>query len=458
MSERRSAPADAEAKGLDAAVERAGRFAAGRLTRRSFLGRLGEVAVVVAGGPALATLLADPAEGRVCGQSGVSPRCATFDCTGPGEVWGYCWYASGCCAGGLLKKICDCCAYRHPNVHGYCPSGHNVKCIVESCGADPRVQTAVITRIASDDRHAVADAVRLARFPDGAGTVVVADREWDPFTAVALPVAAAVGGAVLAVPRADLDQVAVREVLRLRPRRAVVVGPLLSSQVDLALHSLGVAVERVGASAEIGALSAEVAAWLRSARGPTPAVVVENAGLSARAVPVAGAFAAAKGYPLVFGAPAARALGVPTYLVGPEAAARSGEVPGGSPTRSTTLEGISAELFAHARGFEQVPPDPLVLAPSDSAFVVDLAGLGAPVLLHEPGALGTARAALEAWRDGVTRVVLAGRASALRSAGYYELQSVLNGYETDKRIGRAGQGLPVLPQPRAEQPVGRARR
>ena len=51
------------------------------------------------------------------------------------------------CAGGALKKICDCCRANHPNVHGYCPSGTNVLCIVESCGADPRVQVVALRRI-----------------------------------------------------------------------------------------------------------------------------------------------------------------------------------------------------------------------------------------------------------------------------------------------------------------------
>jgi hypothetical protein len=38
-----------------------------------------------------------------------------------------------------------------------------------------------------------------------------------------------------------------------------------------------------------------------------------------------------------------------------------------------------------------------------------------------------------------------------------ELQSVVNGYDTDRLIGVAGQGLPVYSQPLAERPVGAAR-
>src|SRR5438128_8269077 len=186
----------------DALVERAGRWAAARFTRRSFFGRAGRAAVMLAGGPAIATLLADPASARVCGQSGVSPRCPTYDC-GDGQ-WGYCWYSVGCCADGALKKICDCCVPNYPNVHGYCPAGTNVRCIVESCGNDPRVQSVTVTRLPGDDPASTAAATRAVRFPRGSGTVVLADAGSDLGTAVAMPVGAVVAGPVLVVPRTDL--------------------------------------------------------------------------------------------------------------------------------------------------------------------------------------------------------------------------------------------------------------
>src|SRR3954464_11839327 len=114
-------------------IESASRYLAARLSRRSFLARMARVAILVAGGPTLAAVLAGTAEGRGCGQSGVAPKCPTFDCNGDGLSWGYCWYASpGCCSDGGLKKICDCCKVNHPFTHGYCPSGSNVYCIVES--------------------------------------------------------------------------------------------------------------------------------------------------------------------------------------------------------------------------------------------------------------------------------------------------------------------------------------
>ncbi|MBW3533908.1 MAG: hypothetical protein KY453_01610, partial [Gemmatimonadetes bacterium] len=64
---------------IDRITERLGRWTASRSTRRSFLGRTGKVAMLVASGPTVATLLAGRAEARVCGQSGVSPKCADFD-------------------------------------------------------------------------------------------------------------------------------------------------------------------------------------------------------------------------------------------------------------------------------------------------------------------------------------------------------------------------------------------
>jgi hypothetical protein len=165
---------------LDVAVERLGRWTARRTTRRSFLGRLGRGAVFLASGPTVALLLGDGerAAARVCGQSGVSPRCANFDCVGHDEVWGWCWYASGCCAGGGLKKICDCCAVNWPNVHGYCPDGTNVKCIVESCGADPRVMQTPVARIAEDEAVAAAVRVSQVRFPGGGAATAVFRSTW----------------------------------------------------------------------------------------------------------------------------------------------------------------------------------------------------------------------------------------------------------------------------------------
>ena len=75
---------------MDTTVERMGRWTAARTTRRSFLHRLGQLAVFVAAGPTIAGLLIREAQARVCGQSGVTPKCDTFDCNGADDVWGWC--------------------------------------------------------------------------------------------------------------------------------------------------------------------------------------------------------------------------------------------------------------------------------------------------------------------------------------------------------------------------------
>ena len=183
---------------LDRVVEGWSRRLAARSTRRSFLGKVGRTSVLVAAGPSLATLLAGRADARVCGQSGVSPKCPTYDCVGPGTVWGWCWYASGdvCCAGGGLKKICDCCKLAHPNVHGYCPAGTNVFCIVESCHADPRVMNVPVLPFGGGDTAFVAASVSRARFPTGStpsAPPVLADAGDARMIAVAAPLAVVTG-------------------------------------------------------------------------------------------------------------------------------------------------------------------------------------------------------------------------------------------------------------------------
>src|SRR5688500_5480805 len=146
---------------IDATTERMGRWMAARMTRRHFVNRLAQVAISVAGGPGLAMAMPRTAEAGGCGKSGVPPRGPAYDGGYPNSVWGWCWYASGnaCCAGGGLKKICDCCTRAWPNVHGYCPSGTNVRCIVESCYADPRVQTVPLVRVERGDPLSAALAV-----------------------------------------------------------------------------------------------------------------------------------------------------------------------------------------------------------------------------------------------------------------------------------------------------------
>ena len=441
-----------EGTAVDRMVENGGRWTASRLTRRSFLGRMSQLAVLVAGGPAMATLLADRAEARVCGQTGVSPLCPTFDCD---DVWGYCWYATGCCSDGLLKKICDCCAVAWPNVHGYCPDGTNVKCIVESCGSDPRVQTVAITRLSSDSVVEVAAMASGLRFPAAVPEVVLGDGDSALFGAVAMPLGVLVGGPVLLVGRGGLDGRVLGEIERLGARSAKIAGSALPPAIDAALVERGIAVERVGTAPEPEAFSAEVASWVYSRFGYRPCVCIENAGLSAEAAPLAAAFAAAGGWPLAVGA-GSRGPAERTFLVGPEAVARAGEVVGAVPVGGATLGSIAQELASLNRVQERPVVDTVVLAPRGSGAALGAAGL-APVVLHEPGSLEGARDWLRANHPGARRIVLVGSSGSLDSGSHKELQSMVNGFEIDRLIGEAGQGLPVIEQPGPERVLGQAR-
>src|SRR5688572_4373882 len=228
------------------AIEAVSRWLASRSTRRSFLGKLGRGAVLVAGGSTLATLLVgDEAEARVCGQSGVSPKCPTYDCEGDG-VWGWCWYATGCCSGGELKKICDCCLADHPNVHGYCPSGTNVLCIVESCGADPRVQVVGLRQITTDDAVVMAAGASRIRHSEGAAPEVwLVEARQAVLASVLTPVAARRGIPVLLARGSALGPHLIAELQRLGTRKVVLRGPDLIGGIENDLARYGIAVERL---------------------------------------------------------------------------------------------------------------------------------------------------------------------------------------------------------------------
>jgi hypothetical protein len=192
-------------------------------------------------------------------------------------------------------------------------------------------------------------------------------------------------------------------------------------------------------------------------------VAVEASGRSLALAPLAASLAAAKGYPLVIGVDGARDLGATlTYLVGPEAAARAGDVPGGHPVFEEDALGAASALFRLAYGTEQSTASGITLVPAtlagNGALLAALAAGGGPVLVHADGALDGARDALFAHRDRLRAVALAGATGALSTDAYYELQSIVNGFEAHKLIGVSGQGLPVIDQPEGERPLGLARR
>ena len=244
---------------IDRIGEAASRWLASRTSRRSFLGTTGKAALVVAGGSGLAGVFASRAEARLCGQSGVSPKCPTFDCVGPDVAWGWCWYASpGCCSNGGLKKICDCCKTNHPNVQGYCPDGTSVYCIVESCLEDPRVQTVHVDRYVGSDAIDVSLARSAQRKAGSASTVVMANG-LDPWVAaIAAPVASALGAPLLLDDPSGTRHGTREELVRLGADRIVIVGPGLD-----ALHRLP-GVERIASDGDASMISVAVALWLNA--------------------------------------------------------------------------------------------------------------------------------------------------------------------------------------------------
>ncbi|HUF32580.1 MAG TPA: hypothetical protein VMN58_05150 [Acidimicrobiales bacterium] len=463
----RQEPTTTGVAGLNGAVERLGRRLAARTTRRSFLDRMAKVAVLVAGGPALATLLADRAEARVCGQSGVAAKCPTFDCVGPGDVWGWCWYASpGCCSNGGLKKICDCCRVDYPNVHGYCPSGTNVLCILESCLADPRVMAKPTLRAAGMSAAAVAVARSGLAAAGRGGAVVIGDAHDHLAASVAGPVAAAVHGPLLLSDRDRVPSPVADEIQRLGAVEAFVVGPAMTPAVDAALTSMGLQVTRVHQADDLATASAETARWVLARVGGSRVLAVAATGPSATAAPAAAAVAGAGRAALVVGFDEAVSLttgpdapATVTYLVGPGMAERAPEVAGAFAVHGADHVALGLALADLAARDERRINLSVNLVPAGSTEVAaGLAGSRGVLLFHPDGVLG---ADIYRWivahEPSLARGVVGGSLGALGDAGIYDLQSSLNRFDTHFLQGQAGQGLPVISQPESERPVGEAR-
>lgn len=451
---------------LDQLGESASRWLASRFTRRSFLGASGKAALVVAGGAGLAELFASRAEARQCGQSGISPKCPTFDCVGSDVAWGWCWYASpGCCADGGLKKICDCCKTNHPNVQGYCPEGSAVYCMVESCLEDPRVQTVPVERYLGADAAEISMARSVLRKAGSARTVVMSNG-FDPLmAAVAVPVASALGVPLL-LTDPDATRRGVREELdRLGASQIIVVGPGLSGVEGLN------GVERIGGGfADAASVSVEVAAWLSGRGVITSVVCIGSSTNSIRIGAVAASYAAIRNVPLLVGVASVGLVrprlsgGFGVLLIGDDVAeAKLDAVVGlGGIDR---LRGSDPSVISQAvadRFFTKVPNGtfPIVIA-SDDPAQLELGTLpsGGVVVVHGDGGIDPAlRDWLRANRKRFSNadVVSTGR-SALTDQGIYDLQSAVNGYETLYLIGKDGQGLPVIAQPLEEREQGKAK-
>lgn len=447
---------------IDRSVELLSRWLAVRTSRRSFLGRLARVAVLVATGPTLATLLARQAEARVCGQTGITPKCPTFDCNFPDSVWGWCWYASpGCCANGGLKKVCDCCTTNWPNVHGYCPSGTNVRCIVESCHSDPRVMTITLDPIAGDDASTVAAELCEAE----ATTAWLCDD--DPLTAaVVAPLAAIDGGALLLTDGDRLHPAAIRAIQANEIQRIEhVAGTVSEAAVAEASRYTAASEATALGSTDLGSISVDVARRVLDATGARRVIAVDDTGMSASLAPVVAGLAATVGCPLVVGRTALDTVvdelrPVVVWLVGAEASAWANEVPGGVPVgRSASTAAAAIDAVTRIAATEEPSELRVVLAPAASdGMHAGLAACRGAALLHPDGALGDELAAFLRNQQihvvGASRVETTGQLSA---AGVWEAQASLNHFDVHQLQGVSGQGLPVRSQPLAERELGKAR-
>jgi hypothetical protein len=450
---------------LDQLTESAGRWLAARTTRRSFLGNVGRVSLVAAGGSLLSATFAGRAEARVCGQSGVSPKCPTFDCFAP-SVWGWCWYAgdASCCAGGGLKKICDCCRAAHPNVHGYCPDGANVYCVVESCLEDPRLMKVSVDRYPGATPAEVAFQRTAVLAAGSVGTVVLADSE-NPFAAaMALPVAAAVSATVLTSPQGELPPAVAAEIVRLGAKRVIVIGPGFSSGVITALNTIaGLEVGHIGTNPSIPGASIEVARWVFSATGSKTFMCISDSGPSSVTALTSGSFAALARVPLVISQGAADALRseIPALTV----TWIGDEVVAGKVGTDISIAGSDPLLVARAilearLTSETAAVFPLAFYPTDlPAAAVGLVQPGSLAVPHVSDQLDVATRDWLMARRGrfVSAQITTGFRPSFQERRIWELQSAMNGFEQQLLIGDDGMGIPVIPQPVPEREMGKAR-
>ncbi len=415
---------------------------------------MGQLAVLVAAGPTLAGLLVRQAQARVCGQSGVTPKCDTFDCVGPGDVWGWCWYASdGCCRNDGLKKICDCCTFDYPNVHGYCPSGSNVRCIVESCGNDPRVQTVALTPVPWVGGVGYHHAAIRSGHPMANRAVLAADDDrWMQY--LAAPLAGALGAPLFGITADGPSQDDLTLLQDLGVAEAVVVGPV--PNLDR-VTGAGIALDQFTSGSDLAQLSQQVATRIRTITDIDRTVTVETTGLSGEAATLAAIFGALGGYPLAIGSAAAAAIGSPTLYVGPEPADVS--LPSERTTANSVVD-LGIELAELAVALPHIRPNRIAIAPAGSSDVVGLVNLGVPVIVHPLDRLGP----LEGWiqdhslRWGeLAEIHYTQGPGQLTTEEYWKLQGSANGFRVDQLQGVAGQGLPVIRQPLSERPLGKAR-
>jgi hypothetical protein len=446
-------------------TERASRWLAARSSRRSFLGTVGKLGLVAAGGSLLSQVMTERAEARVCGQSGVSPKCPTYDCFAP-SVWGWCWYAgnASCCADGGLKKICDCCRANHPNVHGYCPEGSNVYCVVESCLEDPRVMKVLVTSH-SGATGSQLSVHRTSALAAGSSTTVVISHPTDRLlAAIAAPVAALRAAATLTTATDTLAPEVTTEIARLGATRIVIVGTGFDAGIVAGFATLpGVtSVEHIGANPSVAGASIEVARWL-IAQGAKPNATVTGAGnLSVLTAPAVGAYSALAGAAVLIGTDAASAFRseFPTAALTFIGEASAGAQPADKAIAGTDALTLSRKLADDRFSTEPNAQFPLAIAVEEAgAHTSVLSQVGTLTILHAPDVIDAAtRDWLFAHRGRLTAVhVSTGTRSGLAEPRIYEVQSAINGFNAHLLTGSDGMGLPVVPLPNEEKPLGQVR-
>jgi hypothetical protein len=452
---------------VDRITEAGSRWLARRTTRRSFLGTAGTTMLVAAGGTTISAVFASRAEARVCGQSGVSPKCPTFDCVPP-DFWGWCWYAgnASCCADGGLKKICDCCRSNYPNVQGYCPDGSSVYCIVESCLEDPRVQRVALDRWISTTAGSISAERVAARVADGAAPTVVVAGADDPFlAAIASPVAADLGVPLLLTRGDALDDSVGRQLDRLGTRRVIAVGGGLAPAVVDALAARGTLDRLADTAVGAAAVSIEMAAWMIARTGRRELVAIGPGSASVPLLAPAGGLASVRRIPVVVSAEAvaavrARVGEVAVTWVGPES---------GAPASPAAGDRVVADPdpSATARALVQLALDAEPAAQFRVA-VLQAGGGAIGAAMISPGMVTLVTGGPDV--DPVMRDWLIARSArfasaeislapsaALHAQGTYTLQSSLNGFAAHLLTGVSGMGLPVVAQPMPERAVGAAR-
>jgi hypothetical protein len=446
--------------GVDSSAENMARWVAARSTRRSFLAGVGRVAMIGVGTKAVSAVLTDQAQARVCGQSGISPMCPTYDCVGPDVVFGYCWYASpGCCANGGLKKICDCCGVGYKNVQGYCPEGSAVYCVVESCLEDPRVQSVPLERYAVADAVEASIAALIDRPSASTPTVVLVVGDDPLMAAVAMPVAAELGAPLIACDRATIRPALGDELKRVGVRKIVVVGSF-APPLMTALESFGT-VERITSANDPASMSVETAKWLAQRSGFFESVCVGAGSGALTLAPVAGAYAAQRRRPLLISADAVGAFladrSAAVALIGTEVAAATSRFAGSVSINSDDPQLVS--LTVANRTLRAVSGTMrITFADASQSSIVPPLASGSLVVLVPPLSNDVLRDWLMLYRKRFSAAVLARAVSAPDDdALVYSLQSALNGYDAHLLSGNDGDGLPVFAQPLEEQALGAVR-